>query len=378
MNILILSIKAGMGHHKTGMAIQNYFESRGCKCEMINTFDYISRALSESVNQGYLLSTKFTPHMWGRVYRIAEKKQKTDPTFLSDLVSKIASGKLLKYVQDFRPDAIVCTHVFASLIATYFKRKCDITCPMYGIITDFTVHPFWQDVDMDYYVTPSRLLNLQLEKKGLDANKALPFGIPIDPKFSTKTEKRAARELLGIENKPTILVMMGSMGHGKLIGSLETLDAMQADFQIICVCGNNKRMKKNIESHSWSKTIMALGYVNNVELLMDAADVIITKPGGLTTSEFLAKGLPAILLNPIPGQEDRNVEFLLNNGLAILVSKTFPIDEAVYQLLQHSWRLDILSIAAKNMGKPNAVSDLYNHIAMNHMNRFKADRSLEQ
>lgn len=371
MNILILSIKAGMGHHKTGMAIKSYFESRSSRCEMINAYDYINHALSESVNQGYLLSTKFTPGMWGRVYRLAEKKQKSDPNFLSDTVNKITTGRLLKYVQDFAPDAIICTHVFAAQIATYFKRKCGITCPMYGIITDFTVHPFWEDVDMDYYVTPSSLLNLQLEKRGLDSAKALPFGIPIEPKFSTKTEKRAARNQLGIENKTTLLVMMGSMGYGKLIDSLALLDNMQADFQILCVCGNNKRLKRRIEQHAWKKTVLPLGYVNNVELLMDAADVLITKPGGLTTSEFLAKGLPAILMNPIPGQEDRNTEFLLNNGLAIRASKTFPIDEAVYQLLVHNWRLDLLSLASKNMGKPNAVVDLYNHIAEGQMNKLK-------
>ncbi len=371
MNILILSIKAGMGHHKTGMAIKDYFESRGSRCEMLNTFDYINHAFSESVNQGYLLSTKFTPRAWGRVYRLAEKKQKSDPNFITDVVNKITSGKLLKFIQDFQPDAIICTHVFAAQIVTYFKRKCELSCPLYGIITDFTVHPFWEDVDMDYYVTASRLLNLQLEKRGIDSSKALPFGIPIEPKFSTKTEKRAAREQLGIENKPTLLVMMGSMGYGKLLDSLTALDNMNEAFQILCVCGNNKRLKRNIEECTWNKTILALGYVNNVELLMDAADVIITKPGGLTTSEFLAKGLPAILLNPIPGQEDRNTEFLLNNGLAIRVSKTFPIDEAVYQLLIHNWRLDILSLASKNMGKPNAVSDLYNHIAENQMRRTR-------
>ncbi len=371
MNILILSIKAGMGHHKTGMAIKDYFESRGARCEMLNTFDYINHALSESVNQGYLLSTKFTPKMWGRVYRLAEKRQKSDTTFLSDAINKITTGKLLKYVQEFKPDAIVCTHVFAAQIATYFRRKCGITCPLYGIITDFTVHPFWEDTDIDYYVTASRLLNLQLEKRGLDSKKALPIGIPIEPKFAVKTEKRAARAQLGIANRPTILVMMGSMGYGKLTDSLAVLDNMDYDFQILCVCGNNKQLKRKIENQTWKKTVLALGYVNNVELLMDAADVLITKPGGLTTSEFLAKGLPAIVLNPIPGLEDRNTEFLLNNGLAIRVSKTFPIDEAVYQLLLHNWRLDMLSQATKNMGKPNAVCDLYDHIAENMMLKMK-------
>ena len=296
--------------------------------------------------------------MYGQFYRMAEKKQSVDPNFLQKTLNKLLSSKLMKFIKSYEPDAIISTHIFAAQIVSYLKEKGKVDCLTLGIVTDFTVHPFWEETSLDYYVTASRLLNLQLEKKGISKKKALPVGIPIHPKFGKSIPKEEARAALRIADKQTILVIMGSMGYGHIMKELLKLDEMRGDFQILCVCGNNKRLRTLVSGHTWKKKMHVYGYVDNVDVMMDAADVIVTKPGGLTTSEFLAKGLPAIVLDPIPGQEDRNVEFLLNNGLAIKVSETFPIDEAVYQLLLHEWRLELLSTAAKFMGKPDAAADI--------------------
>lgn len=357
--ILILSVTAGMGHNQTGLAVKNYLTSRGAACEMLDIYEYIAPLFGEGLNRGYLLSTKYLPRAYGKFYAMAEKRRHSDHSVLIDAWSRALSPKLLKYFRSFEPDAIICTHIFAAELVTYMRRKSKVTCPLIGIVTDFTIHPYWEESDLDYYVTASRLLDHQLIKKGIDPAKALPIGIPIHPKFGVSISKAQACAQLGLDSElPTILVMMGSMGYGNVLRELLTLDAMDTEFQILCVCGNNKRMYTMVKKHFWKKKLYCYGYVTNVDVMMDAADVIVTKPGGLTTSEFLAKGLPAILVDPIPGQEDRNVEFLLNNGLAIKVSKTFPIDEAVYQLLLHEWRAEQLIQAARFMGKPNAVQDL--------------------
>lgn len=357
--VLILSVTAGMGHNQTGLAVKNYLVSQGAACEMLDIYEYVAPLLGEGLNKGYLLSTKYLPRAYGQFYRLAEKRRHTEHSVLIDAWSRVLSPKLLKYFQHFQPDAIICTHIFAAELVTYMRRKGKIGCPLIGIVTDFTIHPFWEESELDYYVTASRLLNHQLAKKGIEPSKALPIGIPIHPKFGSSISKEQACAQLQIEDKlPTILVMMGSMGYGNILRELVTLDRMDAEFQILCVCGSNQRLHTMVGNHVWWKKMHCFGYVDNIDVMMDAADVIVTKPGGLTTSEFLAKGLPAILLDPIPGQEDRNVEFLLNNGLAIKASKTFPIDEAVYQLLLHGWRLAMLSQAAKFMGKPNAAQDL--------------------
>lgn len=358
MKILILSVKAGMGHHQSGLALKNYLEAQGSSCIMLDAFEYVTPILSESVSRGYLLSTKLTPTMYGKFYRLAEKRQSTDSSVMQNAFNRVLSSKLMKFIMAYEPDVVVATHIFAAQIMTYLRKRDRLSCPLIGIITDFTIHPFWEETELDYYVTASRLLNFQLEKKGIPHEKALPVGIPIHPKFSKKIPQAEARAALGIDDRQTILIIMGSMGYGRIVKQIKKLDQMEGDFQILCVCGNNKKLYTLVSRYPWRKRVYPFGYVDNVDVMMDASDVIVTKPGGLTTSEFLAKGLPAILLNPIPGQEDRNAEFLLNNGLAIKVTETFPIDEAVYQILLHEWRLDMLSRAARFMGKPNAASDL--------------------
>lgn len=372
MKVLILSVKTGMGHHQTGLALKNEFEQNGAECVMLDAFEYVNPILSETISRGYLFSTKLTPKMYGQFYRLAEKKQSMDMGFLQKTLSGLMSSKLMKFIKNYEPDMIICTHVFASQVVSYMKKKGKINCCTMGIVTDFTIHPFWEETCLDYYVTASRMLNLQLEKKGISKKKALPVGIPIHPKFAQSISKAEARRALGIEDRETVLVIMGSMGYGHIMKQLVKLDDMSGDFQILCVCGSNKRLHTLVSGREWKKKMHVYGYVNNVDIMMDAANVIVTKPGGLTTSEFLAKGLPAIVLDPIPGQEDRNVEFLLNNGLAIKVSKTFPIDEAIYQLMLHEWRYKMLSDAARFMGKPNASKDICSFVL--ELGGEKADR----
>ena len=134
------------------------------------------------------------------------------------------------------------------------------------------------------------------------------------------------------------------------------------DFQILCVCGNNSKGKKEIEEVQWNKKIYTYGFVDNVDIMMDASDCIITKPGGLTTSELLAKKLPAILMNPIPGQEDRNMEFLVNSGAAVIATDTFPVDEALYEIMNNPWRMELLKQSVEHIGKPNSTKDVCDFI----------------
>jgi len=363
MKVLILSCKTGMGHHQTGIAIIDHLHSKGVETEMLDVFEYITPLLSESISTGYLLSTKLAPKAYASVYRMLEKRHPSDEGSFQDFTSRILSSKLMKFLTTYAPDAIISTHIYAGLLVSFLRRKKGLDCPLIGIVTDYTIHPYWEDSNLDYYVTASELLNLQLTKKGIEPEKALPLGIPINPKFAgEKVDRSEARRRLELPDKPTVLVMMGSMGYGNVIKQLKKIDAMSLDFQVVCVCGNNKKLLLSVRKYKWQKDIIAMGYVNNVELLMDAAEVLVTKPGGLTTSEFLAKQVPAILVNPIPGHEDRNAEFLCNNGLAVRATSTYPVDEALFQLLSFGWRRDSLSAAAEKMGKPNAVRDLCDFI----------------
>ena len=187
-------------------------------------------------------------------------------------------------------------------------------------------------------------------------------------------DKKEARKELGLEDKDTVLVMSGSMGFGNVLEEIKELDRLNLDYQIVTICGNNKKLKSQIDKLEMKKTIYNYGYVNNVDIFMDAADCIVTKPGGLTTSEALAKGLPMIMNNPVPGQEDRNVEFLLNAGAAMKVSKTFPIDDAIYNLFINKERRKNLDGSIKSLQKPDSTMDLVNFIIDLIQNKQRPER----
>lgn len=359
MKVLILSVKAGYGHHSTGQAIMSMLEEKGYECVMLDTLEYVNTHLANSVADGYLFSTKYLPDAYGKAYGTLDKREeKYEKRSLVAIFSKIVSHKLKVFFNSYTPDVVIGTHSYACLLMTYLKEKGIINCPTFGIVTDFTVHPFWESTDIDYYVTPDKLLNRQMKKKGIPEEKILPYGIPIKRKFATSIDKKEARNILGIPDRTTLLVMMGSMGFGNILENMKLIDSIEGDFQILCVCANNDKAKKEIESHIWEKSVYTFGFVDNVDVMMDASDCIITKPGGLTTSEFLAKGIPAIILNPIPGQEERNMEFLVNNGLAVMVTDTFSLDEALYELLLYPWRLDTLKACVSKIGKPDATLKL--------------------
>ena len=362
MNVLLLSVKAGYGHHSTAKAIIDEFEKNGHKCEMLDIFDYINHHLGNSIQEGYLLSTKLIPRAYGLVYDEMNKKDEPySKRSMTSLLSNIITKKLRGFVEDFVPDVIIATHSYAGVVATLIKKNV-IDCPTVGIVTDFTVHPFWESTNLDFYVIPDKQLTYQMNKKGIPSEKILPIGIPIRSNFSTKMDKQLARRMLGIKDKTTILIMMGSMGHGNIKETLEEMDGFDADFQMLVVCGSNQKMQLAIEEQEWKKDLICYGFVDNVDVMMDASDVIITKPGGLTTSETFAKGLPMIVMNPLPGQEDKNLVFLVNNGAAIAVNEEFTIAEALYQLLTEPWRAEHMKQSVAHIGKPNATRDLYNFI----------------
>lgn len=372
MKALILTITAGQGHNKTARAVYDSLKSRGIEANIIDTYQYFNRALSKLVEKGYLISTKYVPLMYGNIYRMEEKRDHSDDRLtMVDLGSKLVARQFAKYIARQNPDVIVATHIFAAHLVSQFRERGYLRhATTIGIMTDFCVHPFWETANIDYYVTPNALLNNQLIKRGIPEERILPFGIPIEEKFSKKIPKADARALLGIDDKPTVFMMTGSMGYGDMLKYIKQMDTLENDFQILCVCGNNKHVKRQIDNLKTRKTVYNYGFVDNVDLMMDAADYLVSKPGGLTVSEALAKELPLILIDPIPGQEDRNSEFLLNNGLALAVSKTFPIDEAIYELMNNQARSRCLPDMIREVGKPHASRQLGDFIiGLEHTNR---------
>ncbi|MBR5152368.1 MAG: glycosyltransferase [Clostridia bacterium] len=362
MKGLIFSITAGQGHNQTAKVLSDALNDAGVECKYMDVFEYINPLLSKSVSDIYLMSTKAVPELYGGGYRLCEKRDVNKERVLPKLTTNLLARKLLKLIRKEEPQVIICTHVFAALLVTYLAERFEMPVRTIGIVTDFTIHPYWEDTNLDYYVTASEYLTHAGTKKGIPKERFKPFGIPIDPKFAETRTRQEACRLLGIPEKKTLLVMSGSMGFGNVLEEIEELDKLDLDFQIVTVCGNNKKLKAQIDQLNTRKKIFNYGYVNNVDVLMDAADCIVTKPGGLTTSEALAKGLPMLMINPVPGQEDRNVEFLLNAGAALKISKTFPLDEALYQLFLSAERRKLLEGSIQLLRKPDSTKQLVSFI----------------
>lgn len=362
MKALVLSNTAGQGHRSTAGAISDMLESLGVTCRILDTFEYTDHLRYKIVDKGYLMVTKNIPKVFGAAYKSLEKAGVHDSMYNPiNIDNSVLALKLKKYFDTtFYPDIVICTHVFSAQIMNVMKAKHWVTMPVIGVVTDYTLHPFWEDVQsIDYIVTASELLTYQTVKRGISKSKIKPFGIPINPKFCKHIDKTEARNMLGIDpDKRTILLMSGSMGYGNIAKELEKIDKLDYDFQILAVCGNNKQAKRKIDSIKTTKKVYAYGFVNNVDVMMDAADIIITKPGGLSSSEAFAKCLPMIMVNPIPGQEERNVEFMLNNGLAVYATKNFTVDDAINQFLMYPQKLENMKANIRLVSKPNATRDL--------------------
>ncbi len=334
MKVIILTLSTGNGHNKASAALCDYLRTCGVDAKTVDAYKYFNKLLSNLLEKGYLYATRYIPYMYGKFYSMIEKQDHSDAKISwSKFCNSFVARRFAKYLSKQNPDIVVSTHPLAAYLITTYKRKKLVDTKSIGIITDFCVHPYWDQTDMDYYISVNSMIKNQLVKKGIPAEKILPFGIPIEAKFAEKREKSEARAMLNIEDKPTVFIITGSMGYGHIEKYIRCLDTMNDDFQIVSVCGNNKTMKEHIDNLVTKKRIYNFGFVNNIDLIMDASDFIVTKPGGLTVSEAIAKKIPIILIDPIPGQEDRNREFLLNNGLAVGVSKTLPIDEVLYELL---------------------------------------------
>ena len=361
MKILILSVTAGQGHNSTAKALSESLEARGAEVRTLDTMRYINKLLGKTVDKGYLLISSRAKLAYKGAYRLAEMRKKAiDELNPTRLTAKMLSQKLKKYIDSFDPDIIICTHIYAGIFVDVLKSEQKIRAKTMAILTDFAFHPYWEEGDdLDYVVVPNESLFLKAREKGFHDGQILPFGIPINPKFENKTDKREARIRLGLDpDKHTILIMGGSMGYGNIVKTIDRLDNIISDFQIISVCGSNKATKAKIDSKVYTKTVLNFGYTSNVDELMDAADCIITKPGGLTSSEAMAKSLPMIIVNPIPGQEDRNTEFLVNNGCAMAVTPTYTLEEIIYTLFNVPGKLEAMKKSISIYSHPDSTRNI--------------------
>jgi len=360
MRTLVISVTAGNGHNATAKTMAEYLEANGADATVLDLYKYISKIIYNMVDKGYLFSIRHTPKGFGRAYSGVERR-KIPRKLLGILNSnRLLASRLAGFFEDYYPDVIIVTHVFAAQVLDVLQKQGHLQVPIVGVMTDYCIHPLWETVPrVKTIVVPSEIMRYAAARRGIEAERLVPLGIPVASKFSVKREKADARRTLGLDpDKTTILVMGGSMGYGDLLQSVIEIDRMDKGYQLACLAGANRRLLSQLKQLKTRHPLHVCGFTDQVDLYMDAADCIVTKPGGLSTSEALSKELPLILVSPIPGQEERNAHFFVNAGAAVLVSRHFPIAEAVYSVLETEGRLEHMKQAIRQIACPNAAADI--------------------
>jgi processive 1,2-diacylglycerol beta-glucosyltransferase len=264
-----------------------------------------------------------------------------------------------------KPDAVVCTHFMPLERLSTEARHGRFHAPLYGVVTDFAVHSLWIVDRVSAYYVANEESRRHLIRHGQAPENVVVTGIPIDPAFAGRTPPEVARRRLGLDHRlPAVLILSGGFGVGPTVELIAAFSEAGAPCQLVVVAGANETLWKEAEAAAGSanRPVKVFGFVNNIHELMDAADVVITKPGGLTSSEVLAKGKPMIVIAPIPGQEQRNGEYLLEGGAAL---RLFDVHDAPYKverLLSDPQRREEMQRKAAAMGRPTAGRDIVQDI----------------
>ena len=357
--LLILSASAGAGHNRAAEAIHESARAYcpGVETEWVDSLKYTNRVFAKLYEQSYVWLASYSPSLWGILYKQAGKNvehKKVDK--LVELHDRLTYRKLMKHVEEFRPDAVVCTHFLPANVLLAKK----IPVPVYVVVTDFDVHSLWLNRKAAGYFVASDEVKVQLARYGYPAERIRVTGIPIHPVFSQETLPPPP-DPSGAPRKARLLMMSGGFGMGHMEEVLERLLAIRTPFELTVVAGRNEKMKKKLEAIAAGRAVVH-GFVTNVHELMGRSDLIITKSGGLTVSECLAKRLPMVIFSPIPGQEECNADYLLEHGCAVKSRSLDVLDYKVLELLENPSRLDMMKRAAGAAARPFAGRDVLRHV----------------
>ena len=361
--ILILTVTAGEGHNSAARALRSQFEAIGAECRVLDLYRYIWRPIGWGINSVYLFMTAHMKRAFGRNYARWEKNRRGGfGGRRLRFENSVFAWRFERYLREYRPDVIVVTHSLAAIMTDVVKTRGKVAdFRSVGVITDFTLLAYWEEFQTaDAFVIANHFIDDRLAEKEYDLSRVFDLGVPIDARFGQSGDRAGARRALGLEpDVPTVLVMSGSMGHGNMAAKIAELDAIEGELQIVCVCGRNKKELSRVEKVAASARhrIKALGFVDNVDLVMDAADVIVSKPGGLSTSEAFAKHLPIIVVDPIPGHEVENAGLLSAAGAAMIPGED-GVAGCVARYLSDGALRASLADAVERIRRPDAARDV--------------------
>lgn len=317
--VLILSCSTGEGHNSAAHAIEDALAEKGIEFELLDPISFRSEGARRRVASLYNNMIRKTPHLFGVVYKaggLFEKTRITSPVYYAN---GVYSKRLEEYIVNNGFDAVISTHLYGMEALTAIKKRGN-NIPSFGIITDYTCIPFTGETRLDKYFIPSGELELEFISKGLPSESLIASGIPTAKRFSNRFSKEEAREMLGISGSTRIyLAATGGVGCENMFRCLEALKrAEKGDYCIYLLTGRNKLMKERIDKkYKKSKHIVSVPFTRDINVYMNAADVMISKAGGLSSTEAAVAGIPLVHVHAIPGCETKNVQFFSEKGMSV-------------------------------------------------------------
>jgi len=367
--VLILSASAGAGHLRAADALEKAFAQSGQAREVhhVDVLNYTNKVFRHLYSKAYLDMVNKMPEVMGWLYDYLDRPWKNERRRLA--LDKLNTRLLVDMLKESAPDIVVCTHFLPAEILSWLTAGKKIRFPQAIVVTDFDAHAMWLCRHFEHYFVALDETRAHLEKLGIPANKVTATGIPIDPVFAIAKDKREMRLKYGLApNKTTILVSAGGFGVGRVEDLSTCLYEMQHEAQVVVLCGRNDELKKKLDRLATKRaadsrvSITNIGYTTLMDEYMSAADILLGKPGGLTTSEALSKGLAFVIVNPIPGQEERNSDHLLEEGVAIRCNNLPVLGYKVDQLLNDNERFMRMQANARRLARPNASVDIVNKL----------------
>jgi len=356
MKILLIHASAGAGHTKAAEAVyEGLLQRNDCQVKIVDALDYTSPFYKNSYRKVYAWMVSNVGWLWGFFFSL------TDIPWLQGLVRScrrflngINAQALVRLLKEEQFDYVLSTHFFSIEVAAYLKRKKIIYSQVICIVTDFDVHRIWLAEGVDHYVAACGFTKSKLKHLGITDHQIWVTGIPTFQKFSKVVNRGELCDKIGIKKDMfSVLLATGSFG----MGPMENVVSALQGFQLLVVCGNNKALYEVLKGKK-QDGLHVFGLVNNMDELMSVADVMVTKPGGLSICEALVKGLPLVFFSAIPGQETNNVNVLRRHGIGLSQPNIDAMIEEIKRLSQHPEEVSSLKAKTKELAKPNAVQDL--------------------
>ena len=364
--VLLLSASSGAGHVRAAQALENAFAARGdCTVEHIDVIHYVSKLFQRAYDKAYIAMVRRAPGLMGVLYDRTDQPWRHARRRLA--LDRLNTGPMIRLLKRTQPDLCVATHFLPAEIIAWLIAKKKLRAHNAIVVTDYDVHAMWlcQTVDR-YYVAMDESAEY-LANIGVPRERLRVMGIPIDPLFAKPIDRAEARRALGLDPAATsLLISAGGYGIGPVEQLVNDLLALKKPWQIVAIAGKAEKVQKRLEEISrgagplatGTPRLVSVGFTKEMDKYMAAADLLVGKAGGLTTSEALARELPIALIEPIPGQEERNADHLLEAGAAIRCNNLPAAAWKIAALLDDSARLEKMREAARRMGKPNSAANI--------------------